>query len=316
MKLSRILFSLLLLIFSLHAGACTIKWSGRVINLNYSADVIVQRDTPDGTVVSSQMAYINRTDTYADCAAGENSSQNFTLSNGWFPVNDLSATNIPGIAIRIGWDFGGGLWGYLPMSRSMNTSTAYTWNLGSLAGWRVDLIKIGPVVGGRVKSGKYASWTIQGTEIASLNSNGANIVPVACSLDTQALTFPMGNIQASAFGTTIGTIPAGGQNTQNLGLNCDPKANINVSLSGTQNPDTANTSVLALSNMQSPDTAQGVGVQFLYNGYVWSLNNRIVLKQSAGGQETFPITARYYQTKTKVTAGSANMSATLNITYQ
>jgi type 1 fimbria pilin len=40
------------------------------------------------------------------------------------------------------------------------------------------------------------------------------------------------------------------------------------------------------------------------------------LKNSAGGQETFPITARYIQTKDKVTAGSANATATLNITYQ
>ena len=48
------------------------------------------------------------------------------------------------------------------------------------------------------------------------------------------------------------------------------------------------------------------------------LDNNIVLKTSAGGQEFPPgtFTARYFQTKDNVTAGSANATATLNITYQ
>lgn len=62
--------------------------------------------------------------------------------------------------------------------------------------------------------------------------------------------------------------------------------------------------------------AKGVGVQLLYNGSPFILNNRIVLKRSSGGQETFPLTARYYQTKTAVTTGKANASATLDLTYQ
>jgi type 1 fimbria pilin len=47
-----------------------------------------------------------------------------------------------------------------------------------------------------------------------------------------------------------------------------------------------------------------------------ALNNNIVLKTSAGGQETFPFTAQYYQTKSSVTSGAANATATLNLTYQ
>ncbi|MNN34232.1 Fimbrial protein [compost metagenome] len=46
------------------------------------------------------------------------------------------------------------------------------------------------------------------------------------------------------------------------------------------------------------------------------LNNNILLKTSAGGQETLPFSARYYQTQTAIGAGLANSSATLNITYQ
>lgn len=63
-------------------------------------------------------------------------------------------------------------------------------------------------------------------------------------------------------------------------------------------------------------TAKGVGVQLLYNGSPLVMNGRLLLKQSAGGQETLPLTARYYQTLTTVESGSANASATLTITYQ
>lgn len=152
------------------------------------------------------------------------------------------------------------------------------------------------------------------TEEVGMGNN--TIIPVACSLTTPNLNFPIGDILASKFGTSVGTIPSGAQNTQNLGLNCDAGANINVTLQGAQNPDVSTTSVLALTGQGNADVAQGVGVQLLYNGSPLVLNNRIVLKQSSGGQETFPITARYYQTKTSVATGKANASATLDLTYQ
>ena len=139
---------------------------------------------------------------------------------------------------------------------------------------------------------------------------------LACSITTPQLTFPIGDISASAFGTAIGTTPAGAQNTQNLGLTCTPGTNISVSLGGIQNPDSSNTSVMALTGQGMTGTAKGVGVQLLYNGTPLVLNSRLLLKQSSGGQETLPLTARYYQTLTSVESGAANASATLNLTYQ
>ena len=114
----------------------------------------------------------------------------------------------------------------------------------------------------------------------------------------------------------MGTTPAGARNTQNLGLNCDPGANVNVSISGIQNPDVATTSVLALTGQGNTGTAKGVGIQLLYNGTPLALNTRLPLTVAAGGQQTFPLTARYYQTNTTVEPGTANASATLNLTYQ
>lgn len=104
--------------------------------------------------------------------------------------------------------------------------------------------------------------------------------------------------------------------TQNLGLNCDSGANINAMLTGIQNPDLSDDSVLALSGQGSEGVASGVGVQLLYNGSPLRLNRNMVLKQTSGGQESLPITARYYQTQKSVSTGTANTSATLILTYQ
>uniref|UniRef100_S0DFU2 Putative fimbrial protein n=1 Tax=termite gut metagenome TaxID=433724 RepID=S0DFU2_9ZZZZ len=189
-------------------------------------------------------------------------------------------------------------------------------------GVSVAFVKYGPTVSGVVSGQAIAKGTSGAYKFMGNDSNiitftsGLNITTVQCSITTPSLTFPIGNISASDFGSTVGTLPAGAQNTQNLGLNCDAGANINVSLNGTQNPDVGTASVLALTGQGDTGVAKGVGVQLLYNGTPLILNNSITLKQSEGGQETFPITARYYQTKTAVTPGTANTSATLDLTYQ
>ncbi len=182
---------------------------------------------------------------------------------------------------------------------------------------RLEFIKLNQTNSGNLTTGRWTFFEIRNQYyVMYLNVTGGSISSVACSITTPTLTFPIGDISASSFGTTVGTIPSGGQNTQNLGLNCNAGANINVTLQGTQNPDVGTTSVLALTGQGNADVASGVGVQLVYNGSPLVLNNRIVLKRSAGGQETFPITARYYQTKTSVTTGKANASATLDLTYQ
>ncbi|MBE4916785.1 fimbrial protein, partial [Enterobacter cloacae complex sp. P4RS] len=60
----------------------------------------------------------------------------------------------------------------------------------------------------------------------------------------------------------------------------------------------------------------GVGVQMLYGGTILNLNSPVQVTTSSSGSESIPLTARYYQTKTNVSAGTANAIATLNIIYQ
>ena len=135
---------------------------------------------------------------------------------------------------------------------------------------------------------------------------------VGCQLSNGNIQVPFGNIDSTSFQNTGYTTTA---HSFSVDLTCDAGANINVTLRGKQNPDTSNTSVLALSDTDS-GTAQGVGVQILYDDKPLNIDEKVPIKQSAGGEEVLPFSARYYQTKSEVTAGTANTVATLDLTYQ
>lgn len=251
----------------------------------------------------------------------------YTASNG----HRVYQTNVPGVGISFGWydEVNGGpsyLSGtsYIKSSDlagyEYNSSTGYFYNFKSqpiIRLWKTGNITSGSLSGQIAAFYAYATANkTTPTSDVPVYAGTGKIIQVACSISTPNLVFPIGDILVSRFGSAIGFTPVNASNTQNLGLNCDAGANINVSLAGTQNPDVGTTSVLALTNQGNSDVAQGVGVQILYNDSPLVLNERIVLKTSSGGQETFPLTARYYQTKTAVTTGKANASATLNLTYQ
>lgn len=180
----------------------------------------------------------------------------------------------------------------------------------------VKLIKIGEITPGNLSLGEIVS--IRGS--AGGNSPGiiltrGSVTNIGCRVVTPSLSFPIGDILASSFGNSVGTIPAGAERTLNLGLDCDPNIYVEMQFTGTQNPDISDNSILALNNHGSPGTASGVGVQLLYNGEPLPLNGYIEA-DTIGGMETFPLTARYYQTKPVVTTGNASASATMTITYQ
>lgn len=224
-------------------------------------------------------------------------------------INNVYNTNLAGVGIAMTGVPGD--WSLTSAAANVRTNT-YPSN------YTVSLIKTGPITAGTLTPGSVAQGYFGpvGQNFIQVSLDSASKINVlACSINTPSLSFPMGDISAADFGSSISFVPAK-TITQNLGLNCDAGANINVMLQGTQNPDVSTTSVLALTGQGNTDVAQGVGVQLLYNGTQLALNNRIMLKQSSGSQETFPITAQYYQTKTSVSTGQANASATLDLTYQ
>ncbi|MBN6400911.1 fimbrial protein [Enterobacter hormaechei] len=295
------------------AGTCT-TITPQLSTLSVGT-INVQRDAPVGTVVFSSAA--TATGSYlTGCAnplmLGFSMRYNSATLSSY--GNHVYNTNVSGIGIR----FSSNAYFENPSNTfSYNAQTSYV----DWYGGRIELVVTGPVSSGALTPGAIGVVTLQGSDGIyrdglTTQLTAGTINAMACTVNTSQLTFQIGDIPASAFGTVVGTTPAGAQNTQNLGLTCAAGTNITVSLSGIQNPDSANTSVMALTGQGNAGTAKGVGVQLIYNGAPLVMNSRLFLRQSAGGQETLPLTARYYQTLNRVESGSANASATLNLTYQ
>lgn len=287
-------------------AACSVGVEGHYVAMTVNlGTVIVQRDTPVGSILFS---------TYSTSIPQPVMGCDVPWASQWLPgifsqptnLTDVFQTNIPGIGITFT--------GQSPTQRAAKSYNTIP------NGKLISLIKTASVTGsgeltaGPVTLGKIVSpEVITGTEVDLLP--GSRIIVPGCIITTPTLSFPIGNVNQADFGNTVGFVHPN-TNTQDLGLDCDAGVNINVKLNGLQNPDTSSTNVLALSNQGAADVASGLGVQLLYNGSPLTLNSNVVLKTTEGGQETFPIIARYIQTKTQVTVGSANAAATLQITYQ
>lgn len=201
------------------------------------------------------------------------------------------------------------------LSVSANPSV-YFYKIGDITAGKMDLFQAGAFAMKYINvSTSAAEWNNEVPIMVSISS----LSTIACTVDSPQLNFPMGNV-------SIGEFKGVGSNssttvTQNLGLQCELGGiNIKVSLDGMPDSDVKDNSVLALTDTGNPGIASGVGIQLLYgegdNQKPLVINEQLTLKKSLGGQETFPLTARYYQTKDKVVGGKADAVATLTITYE
>lgn len=329
----------LILFVGLFSCAEALAWECSILTPSYTinlpATVTVQRDVPVGQPITDW--YDTPVSNIYNCSgsSGTGGSQYMVYEYTTLPagpgiytedgvVYSIIPTNLIGVGllIRAKSKGAGPLSGFYNFPYGRWISDWYHSTFTFQFGVGARLIKTHKIISGtvsgrslgkvNVKSG-YSGDDYYEVPI-SFTSSMVNVL--ACSVTTPILTFSIGDVIISKFGSSVGTVPADARNTQNLGLNCDADANIHVTLRGTQNPDVSNDSVLSLTGQGNADVARGVGVQLLYNGYPLVLNNRIALKRSSGGQEMLPITAQYYQTKTAVTMGKANASATLELTYQ
>lgn len=314
--MSKIFSYLTVLIMLCHSAntfvdACTVN-SSIVQTVTFGA-VNVQRDLP----VGSEIARVNVPSSASVSAFSSQGPQYCEakvimdyLGAVLTSISGVYKTNLDGVGIKA-YGFPGG-WSIKSPAAGIN---AFYYP----SGYYVSLVKTGPITSGALSVGGIGhGWFGDASKVfiqISLGEKSA-INVLSCSLNSQVIKFNLGDINASEFSDHSGFTPAR-RDTQNLGLNCEPHANINIELLGAKNPDAlADPSVLALTGQGNADAADGVGIQLLYSNELLKLNNRIVLKQSSGGQETFPLTARYYQTKNSVKPGHASATATLNITYQ
>ncbi|MGY9341893.1 fimbrial protein [Citrobacter braakii] len=314
MKFQQIIWSAAFLICSSLSAlaACRIEKQKGVMawdNIDIGT-IYVQRDIPVGQKIGTITLPAPFTGSWLGCQGGELISVSmFRDAISGFP--HIYNTGIPGVGIKVY---------YTAYTQSTFDNPPRTGIMGQGAvnidsGVTVDLYKTGPITSKNIDSGLYFQKTYGDLEVIRGSVVAGQVIQLACSLNSSTITVPLPDALGSAF-TGRGTTK--GDTAFTINLNCDAGTRINASLSGTQNAETANDSILALSGAGTSEVASGIGIQLLYDNTPLKLNNNIVLKTSAGGQEFPPgaFTARYFQTKDNVTAGSANATATLNITYQ
>lgn len=295
--------------FNCYAGCSSISPGAATITIN--SDIQVPKNAPVGSVIGTYTVSPTVGSATSCYGMGYSKYMKGSPTGTMFQTyTDIYTTNIPGIGFAICFQgcHNQRDWHFIystPASGDVNfVGTQFIFYL----------VVIGDVSSGKLDSGLYADLGVDGVSLLKISVAGANIISTTCNLDSTAIQVPFGDMPVDGFSSVGYTSQS---KDFNIALTCNREANISISLNGNQSSESSNTSVLALTNSGGQGTASGVGVQILYNNNPLVLNQSIALKKTDGNvKETFPFSARYYQTKSTVTAGDANATATLNITYQ
>lgn len=273
-------------------------------------------DVPAGTPVKTKIKEVvyNFSSAYANCQSNTVYSRYSKGQSTGLKINntDIYSTNIPGIGYAICYDSSCAnptTWTYFVSQQTM-TNSGRSFLIGVF-----QLYVTGPVSSGKLESGTYGeTGTTQKGNLITFSVTGGDIKGIDCNLSNNSAEVSFGSMPQNQF-TGVGSTSE--SKNFDIGLTCTGKANISVTLEATQNAETSDNSVIALTNSGESTTASGLGAQILYNNTPLKLNQVLPLKTTDGNTlETFTFAARYMQTKSEVTPGDANATATLSITYQ
>lgn len=268
----------------------------------------VQRDLPVGTVVWQQTVKTAGMPLPDGCSGVSDSrqitfGQESGILSGRSPVY---STRIPGIgyAIASGDEFND-VW---PATRNLLEK------VDELTTISFRLVVTGQVSSGVLSAGEYARRAINGQTVQQVVlQDAAPLTRIACELSSsREVVVPLGDVPRTRF-TGVGSTQ--GDRLFQLGLLCDAGAQVNIQFDG-EIDSSGIPGVLALLNTGGSGIASGIGVQMLYNQSPIKLGERLPLETAQGGLRSYSFTARYYQTKPKVTSGEANSVATFSLTYQ
>ncbi|RDL14118.1 fimbrial protein [Serratia fonticola] len=326
-KMLRLGLAVISIIFSQQslAASCHFNKASKIQSLvNLPASLTVGRDTAPGTILWDS-GWINgaTSDLYCDGASFTSLGyvSPMTLAPGYSDVYQTSNStigirtsfaNTPFLGQRIrtvdyparaeAFDAGPGM-KYIPSSS-----------------YRVQLVALGALQSGPVSFPSptaQLTYTNTVTNELTLSATDINVRAASCSINNSSITIPLDTVYTSeltAIGTTLKT------KAFNIGLNCTAGTKVYIRLIGTQDPDTLYTGVLKLSNAGTAGVATGVGIMIKYNNLPIAMNGIVdptrPVITSTGGAEILPFTAAYLQTKATATTGTANATATIDVTYQ
>jgi major type 1 subunit fimbrin (pilin) len=291
----------------------------------------IPRDAGVGQVVISKIGTSSpyRMDCTGDSAQDRDAYVKFTVASppvAGYP--DVYPTNIPGLGAKYHFATNSGAGCNIPFDQTIQNS-AYSITCHILAGttlsWSwgtsVEFIKTGPIGAGTLTSVpavtmSYSLNNQSGTwPLNNMYSGSASgIIGVGACL-TPDVTVNLGTHDSKEFS---GVGSAASATAFSIALNNCPSGigSVKYQVDAVTTVVDASRSVVALT---STSTATGVGLQVLDNtGNALPLGQLIAFAgyKSNGGNFTIPLKARYYQTASRVTGGTANSSMTFTITYQ
>lgn len=294
-------------------------WQYKVLNITIPT-IVIQRSAYVGTVIYSQPIRFPAEQFATACNPGYvNIYGNFY--SGWNPDNNgVAPTNLSGIGVRInvsppdpivGNFLAQGNKNY-PWRRFLVNSTQDKISWGG-EGLTFELVKTGPTSRGTLSTGSYGNISLNNYVAASVNVvNGGFITTSGCTVTTKSLSVPLGSFKRSEFSGVGSTTQT---NTFKIVVDCIESTYINMTLSATADSSNA-PGVIAIDSTAGVTTAKGVGIQLLlYNKPVAIGSSFYVGRATVTGGNSIEMAARYYQTKSTVTAGQANATATFTLTY-
>lgn len=136
----------------------------------------------------------------------------------------------------------------------------------------------------------------------------------ACYVSSTSINVPLGDVKRTTF-TGVGSTSTAQSFT--VPLVCSRATKVSMTLSpSASGAYNASTGIINLDTPTSGKSATGIGIQLLYSSAAKALNTSFsVGSVTAAGNLNVPLSARYYQTATTVTAGQANGTATFTMTY-
>jgi len=295
-------------------------------------DASAAASAPDGTVLWSTTLTATGT-TWLNSGCTGKVTVNYVRALGAY---NTVTSGIPGIGGRLSWSAGPLLLptGYLPQtSRTTMTNTAgFAWTTGTIT---LELVKTGALKAGTYPLtkrwvtleagggaiGSYANIALgSGTTVPSIIVKSKP----TCSVFSKDVQVPMGDVPLKTFTGVGSTSPA--RSPFNIELRCSggdagEVTKVYTTLSDATKP--ANQSeILSLS---TGSTASGIGIQILNGSTVVKFGpdsasvgniNQWHAGNTENGTFLIPLNARYFQTASKVTSGSANGLATFTMNYQ
>lgn len=272
--------------------------------------IIVQRDSPVGTVIASA-----DTGTYSDGnAIFTCTTESWILQGELVGFTTLSQygnnvydTNLPGVGIRIKRSGNGT---FLPFETFPSGNAYLTLPDGGITAELVktatDAVGAGQLIGGtigRIKMGNDPQFNVTASLV------GANtIIPVACSVNNTVINVSLDDAVIADFKGVGSTAKP---KDFNIGLNCDAGTNVKLTLDGNS---AGPAGVLSLN--AGEHQASGIGIQVLNGTTPVVLGNQLDLGTAGkAGDMQIPLVAQYYQTDASIVAGLTNATATFTMVY-